>query len=58
MRRSGVAICRHFDNLDAVLESDTSDDFRQGRTLIGAIPSQIGLPDLLSGTWQLLFDIA
>jgi hypothetical protein len=25
MRRSGGAICRHFDDLDAVLESDTSD---------------------------------
>jgi hypothetical protein len=29
MRRSGGAVCRHFDDLDAVLESDTSDDFRQ-----------------------------
>jgi hypothetical protein len=27
--RSGGAVCRRFDDLDAVLESDTSDDFRQ-----------------------------
>ena len=29
MKRSGGAVCRRFDDLDAVLESDTSDDFRQ-----------------------------
>jgi hydrogenase nickel incorporation protein HypA/HybF len=29
MRRSGGAVSRHFDDRDAVLESDTSDDFRQ-----------------------------
>ena len=28
-RRSGGVVCRHFDDLDAVLESDTSDDLRQ-----------------------------
>jgi hypothetical protein len=27
--RSGGAVCRRFDDLDAVLESDTSDDFGQ-----------------------------
>jgi hypothetical protein len=39
MRRSGGAICRHFDDLDAVLESDTSDDFRQLICSIQAPPS-------------------
>ena len=28
-RRSGGVVCRRFDDLDAVLESDTSDDLRQ-----------------------------
>src|SRR5207253_7120115 len=28
-RRSGGVVCRDFDDLDAVLESDTSDDLRQ-----------------------------
>ena len=28
-RRSGGVVCRHFDDLDAVLESDTGDDLRQ-----------------------------
>src|SRR3981081_3371643 len=28
-RRSGGVVCRHFDDLDAVFESDTCDDLRQ-----------------------------
>src|SRR6266566_9623313 len=28
-RRSGGVVCRHLDDLDAVLESDTCDDLRQ-----------------------------
>ena len=28
-RRSGGVVCRHFDDLDAILESDTSDNLRQ-----------------------------
>ncbi len=28
-RRSGGVVCRRFDDLDAILESDTSDDLRQ-----------------------------
>ena len=39
MRRSGGAVCRRFDDLDAVLESDTSDDFRQLICSIQASPS-------------------
>jgi hypothetical protein len=39
MRRSGGAICRRFDDVDAVFESDTSDDFRQLICSIQAPPS-------------------
>jgi hypothetical protein len=28
-RRSGGVVCRHFDDLDAILEFDTSDNLRQ-----------------------------
>ena len=37
--RSGGVVCRRFDDLDAVSESDTSDDFRQLICSIQAPPS-------------------
>jgi hypothetical protein len=39
MGRSDSAVCRQFDDLDAVVESDTSDDFRQLICSIQAPPS-------------------
>jgi hypothetical protein len=39
MRRSGGAVCRRFNDLDAILESDTPDDFWQLICSIQAPPS-------------------
>ena len=37
-RRSGGVVCRHLDDLDAVLESDTCDDLRQVMSAFQAPP--------------------
>src|SRR5450759_2831433 len=46
-RRSGGVVCRHFDDLDAVLEFDTSDNLRQLIFTLQPAPSLRGGDDQL-----------